>query len=61
MEVRACCSTNSAAVPQQDVASQRAPALCQNLALGLQGVFIVFNNKMTPHLGITHVSKELIL
>lgn len=50
---------DAAAVSQQDVASQHAPALCQNPALGLQGDFTVFNK--TLHLVITHVSKELIL
>lgn len=59
--MRAYCRADAAAVSQQNVASQHAPAVCQNLALGLQGDLAVFNNKTTPHLVITHVSKELIL
>lgn len=51
---------DAAAVPQKDVASQHAPALCQNPDLGLQGDFTVFN-KTTLHLVIIHVGKELIL
>lgn len=54
-----CCTADAAAVFQWDV---HVPSLCQDLALGLQVDFItVFNNKMTPQLGINHVRQESVL